>query len=137
MERITIESAMTPNPITVCGTTPLVEAQQIMLKRGLRHLPVIEGDKVAGVISDRDILLAQLAHQGLDDLDQLTVSDISSLSVFSVSPDCPLDEAVEEMARRHIGSALIMQGEQLRGIFTATDACRILARQLRNHHADS
>ncbi|HHO70056.1 MAG TPA: CBS domain-containing protein [Halothiobacillus sp.] len=132
MAELRIESVMTRNPITVSGNTPLSEAQAIMISRGLRHLPVIEDGKVVGVISDRDILLAQLAHEGLDNRNALRVSDISTLSVFAVSPQSPLADVVEEMARRHIGSALVMEGDTLLGIFTATDACRQLARILRN-----
>jgi len=132
MAELRIESVMTRNPITVSGNTPLSEAQAIMISRNLRHLPVIEDGKVVGVISDRDILLAQLAHEGLDNRNALRVSDISTLSVFAVSPQSPLADVVEEMARRHIGSALVMEGDTLLGIFTATDACRQLARILRN-----
>jgi len=132
MAELHIESVMTRNPITVSGNTPLSEAQDIMISRGLRHLPVIEDGKVAGVVSDRDILLAQLAHEGLDNRNALRVSDISTLSVFAVTPQSPLADVVEEMARQHIGSALVMEGDTLLGIFTATDACRQLARVLRS-----
>jgi len=132
MAELRIESVMTRNPITVSGNTLLNEAQAIMISRGLRHLPVIEDDKVVGVVSDRDILLAQLAHEGLDNRNALRVSDISTLSVFAVTPQSPLADVVEEMARQHIGSALVMEGDALVGIFTATDACRQLARVLRS-----
>ena len=111
MAELHIESVMTRNPITVSGNTPLSEAQDIMISRGLRHLPVIEDGKVAGVVSDRDILLAQLAHEGLDNRNALRVSDISTLSVFAVTPQSPLADVVEEMARQHIGSALVMEGD--------------------------
>jgi len=132
MAELRIESVMTRNPITVSGNTLLNEAQAIMISRNLRHLPVIEDDKVVGVVSDRDILLAQLAHEGLDNRNALRVSDISTLSVFAVTPQSPLADVVEEMARQHIGSALVMEGDALVGIFTATDACRQLARVLRS-----
>jgi len=132
MAELRIESVMTRNPITVSGNTLLSETQAIMVTRGLRHLPVIEDGIVAGVVSDRDILLAQLAHEGLDNRDVLTVSDISTLSVFAVTPQSALADVADEMARQHIGSALVMEGDALVGIFTATDACRQLTRVLRS-----
>lgn len=127
---LTTASVMTPNPITVSGETLLQKAQEIMIKRGLRHLPVVENTAVTGIISDRDILLAQLAHTGLDDADDLTVSDISSLSVFHVSPQTPLAETVKLMAEKQIGSVLVMEASELLGIFTMTDACKVLSQQL-------
>jgi len=121
---------MTPNPITIDGHTPLHQAYAMMVDGGLRHLPVVENDKVTGVISDRDILLAQLAHAGLDDEHSLTVSDISSLSVIHVAPQTPLAETAALMAEKQIGSVLVMEQNRLLGIFTMTDACRVLAKQL-------
>jgi len=120
---------MTKQPFAVETSLGVKAAQKMMIERHFRHLPVVEGGRVVGVVSDRDILLAQIAHQGLDG--ELAIGDVCSLNPYTVSPDTPLAEVLETMAKRHIGSALVAEGDKLVGIYTATDACRHLAQQLR------
>ena len=56
--------------------------------------------------------------------------------VWSVDADVPVLEAIQLMADRHVGSALVTRGDKLVGIFTTTDACRALARVLHELHPD-
>lgn len=130
MTTITIGEVMTPDPITISADTALDEAQKLMISRRLRHLPVMDGERLMGVVSDRDIYLAQITNRDLDDFSSLQVGDVCSLDAYAVESNSTLAEVSSEMAKRQIGSALIVDGGKLSGIFTATDACRHLGRQL-------
>ncbi len=56
---------MTADPVTANESTPLEEAERIMLERGFRHLPVVEGDRPVGVVSLRDIARARAGQHEL------------------------------------------------------------------------
>ena len=54
---------MTPDPVTVPPDTPAADALRTMLEGGFRHLPVTEGDQIAGIVSIRDLSAAGMADQ--------------------------------------------------------------------------
>ena len=91
-----------------------------MREHGIRHLPVLEAGKLVGLLSDRDIKLVET----LADVDpkKVTVAEVARDDVYSVPPDNLLDDTVDNMAERKIGSALIVQNNKLVGIFTEIDA---------------
>ncbi len=131
MQVPTIESVMIRDPITITADTRLGEALEMMMQRNLRHLPVMNGGELLGVASDRDVLLAEIAHVDLSDHSSLKIGDVCALDAYCVAPETPLPEVLRGMAERHIGSALVCKddGRPL-GIFTSTDACRQLAQVL-------
>lgn len=101
-----------------------------MIDHEIRHLPVLDGGTLVGLLSDRDIAFA--ANESAEGLaDRLRVRDVCSLDPYAVAPDTPLDVVVEEMAARRIGSAVVTDHGKIVGLFTATDACRCLAEFLR------
>ena len=57
---VTVADVMTRNVVACTGETEIVKAQKIMAERGIRHLPVIDGGKLKGMISSRDIMRRQL-----------------------------------------------------------------------------
>jgi acetoin utilization protein AcuB len=60
------------------------------------------------------------------DPEQVTVAEAMSTGVYHVAPDTPIDEVATELARHRYGSALVVERNQLVGIFTMVDACRAL-----------
>ena len=61
------------------------------------------------------------------DPEKLAVEEAMSQEVYSVSPKASLREVAQTMAERKYGSAVVMEGNQVRGIFTTVDALRVLA----------
>lgn len=120
-----IRSVMTRSPASVSIDATLREAEGLMIDRGVRHLTVMEGDALAGVVSDRDLASGAGA----------SVRDVCSLDVYSVEPKARLDEVLDEMAGRRIGCTVVTKGGEVVGIFTATDACRCFAEHLRRHQS--
>lgn len=122
---------MTPFPFSIDVEAPLAEAHAFMRDRQIRHLPVTERGKLAGILTDRDIKLALGPDLGSPPERELTVRDVFQPDSFVVDAVTPLEEVAATMAGRHVGSALVTRGDTVVGIFTATDACRALARVLR------
>ena len=129
-----IRSVMTPFPHSVKSGDPLVDAQALMEKHAIRHLPVTEEDQLVGVLTDRDLKGALDPDRGLPPKEELLVRDVFVADVYVVEGGEPLDQVLEYMATHHIGSALVTRDNLLMGILTATDACRLLCDHLRETH---
>jgi acetoin utilization protein AcuB len=102
----------------------LSTAHSMMRKWKIRHLPVLGGGKVVGLLSLRDLHLVET----LKDVDptKVSVEDAMSPDPYKVSPDADLRTVAVEMATRKIGSALVVRGSKVLGIFTTVDALRAL-----------
>ena len=125
-----IRSLMTRSPRSIDIDASVRAAQDVMVDFEIRHLPVTEGDRLVGILSDRDIAFASNSS-GEALCDRLRVREVCSLEVYCVGPDEPLDAVLAEMAERRIGSVVVIEGERIAGLFTATDACRCFAEHLR------
>jgi acetoin utilization protein AcuB len=122
---------MTPFPHAIDIDAPLADARALMHSRGIRHLPVMEGGRLRGLITDRDAKLALGPDLGSPPERELRVRDVYLDDAYTVEANAPLDEVAAHMAERHIGSAIVTRDGKLCGVFTATDACRALALVLR------
>ncbi len=119
-----IQKYMSTTPHSIGSEQRLEVAQEMMTKYSIRHLPVLKGGKLVGILSDRDVKLA-LGIQGVDPT-KTTIDEISTEEVYITEPTAPLNEVVAQMAEKKIGSAVIVQNHKLVGIFTSTDAMRVL-----------
>lgn len=126
-----IKSVMTPFPYTIEVDASLVAAQAMMRDHGVRHLPVTRGGRLVGLLSERDLRRLLDPGQEWPAGDSVAVGDAALFDPFVVGMSSPLDDVLLEMAERRIGSALVVKDGRIAGIFTATDACRVLAEQLR------
>jgi acetoin utilization protein AcuB len=119
-----VQKYMTTSPITVESGTTLAEAQAVFQEHNIRHLPVMESNRLAGVLSSRDVALAETLAGA--DPEALLVRDAMSLEVYAVSPDTLLDEVASEMVSKKYGSAVVMQNQKVVGIFTTVDMARAM-----------
>jgi acetoin utilization protein AcuB len=127
---------MTPFPYSVDVDAPLAEAHAFLRERHIRHLPVTERGELVGVLTDRDIKLALGPDLGSPPERELAVRDVFQPETYVVDAGAQLLTVAATMAERHLGSALVTRGGKLVGIFTTTDACRALARILREQHPE-
>lgn len=128
MEEPTVDLYMTPSPHTIGREQSLSEAHQVMRSHGIRHLPVVDGEQLVGVLSQRDLHL----FETLDDVDpeQIAVSEAMSRDTYAVRPESTVREVAAEMADHKYGSAVIVDGGKVSGIFTAVDGLRALSLML-------
>ena len=121
----TIQTFMTTSPHSIGVEQPLTKARAMMSEHGIRHLPVLHGGKLLGMLTDRDLRLVE-SLAGIDPT-EVKVEDAMSTVVYSVSPETPLYEVVSAMGEHKYGSAVVMQNAKVVGIFTTVDVCRALA----------
>lgn len=126
-----IRSVMTPFPHFVEAGDSVLAARALMVRHEVRHLPVKKGDTLVGVVTDRDLKRAFDPDLGLPPKQELFVRDVYVPDAYTVETSEPLDRVLDEMVSRHVGSVLVTSHGRLAGIFTATDACRILCGHLR------
>lgn len=131
----TIASVMTPFPETIEGGCSLHEAHALMNEREIRHLVVTRNHDVSGVISERDIESA-MAHYGKGTDRELLVDDICPLHTFVADIHDPLEEILEVMASKRLGTSVILKNGELAGILTASDACTHFSKLLRKLKTD-
>lgn len=123
--KLKISDAMTPYPVSVSPDTLISEVYDLMVSKHIRHVPIVKNSSPVGIVSERDIHLARSLTES-SELDGMQVSMVSPLETFIVELDTPLDEVLQQMLSRHIGSVLVQNKDILVGIFTLTDACRAL-----------
>lgn len=121
----TIERYMSVSPHTIGSDQPLSAAHQIMHRHDIRHLPVLRGGRIVGVVSLRDLHLMETLP-GVH-ADELTVEEAMSQDVYSVARETSLAEVAREMASRKLGSAVVLERNKVVGVFTTVDALHALA----------
>jgi acetoin utilization protein AcuB len=123
-----ISKYMTTTPRTVDRKVTLAEASKLMRAENIRHLPVMDGDELLGVITERDIRFAE--SFSIVDANAATVYGAMAEELYTVAPETPLNEVVSTMAEKKYGSAVIVQNKRVVGVFTTVDACRAFAELL-------
>ena len=126
-----VAAAMTPFPYHVRTDDPISAVERLMEEHGIRHVPVQDGGRVVGIITERD--LHHLVNPALPqrDRDRIRARDVLVPDPYVVEMSAPLDLVVAEMSRRQIGSAIVVRQQRLAGILSVTDVCRVLAEILR------
>ncbi len=127
-DKRTVAAWMTAQPHTIGDDQTLASARERMHHHGVRHLPVLHGGHLVGVISTRDVAMVE-ALPGVD-ITEVTVDEAMSEEPWTVGSEARLSEVANIMAERRIGTAIIVEGEEqdrVMGVFTTTDALRALA----------
>ncbi len=127
-----IKSLMTAFPYSIPIERPIDEARRMMEKHSIRHLPVMQESRLAGVISAREVALALSLCGGESATNLPRVRDACLPDPLVVDIGEPADNVLLEMSRRRLGSALVVREGKLVGIFTVTDACREFGNFLRS-----
>lgn len=115
---------MTTSPACIASHRTLADAWSVMQREHVRHLPVLEGGAVVGMISQRDLGL--LGAQVPGKLADLRVEEAMSSDPYIVSAEVPLRAVVGTMATRRIGAAIVVDNGEVQGVFTTTDAITVL-----------
>jgi CBS domain-containing protein len=114
-----IQEAMTPNPTTIEATTKAQEAARIMKSEDVGSLPIVEGGKLIGVVTDRDLAIRIIAEaKGID----TPVAEIASKDVVTIDPQQSLEEAARLMANNQVRRLPVVEEDgKLVGILAQAD----------------
>lgn len=117
-----VHKYMTSTPHSIGVDQTLAKAHEMMRKHRVRHLPVLKGGALVGILTERDLHLVET----LKDVDpqKVLVEEAMNSTVYSVSPEALLDEVVGTMASEKYGCAVILDRGHVVGIFTTVDVCR-------------
>jgi acetoin utilization protein AcuB len=118
---------MTPFPHFVDTDNEVGEVERLMREHHIHHVPVQQNGRVVGIISERDLYHLGDRFLPITERARIRARDIMAHNPYVVAFDTPLNDVALEMAKRHIGSAIVLHHEKLAGILSATDICRILA----------
>jgi acetoin utilization protein AcuB len=115
---------MTASPYTIARDQSMAAARLLMRDHHVRHLPVLDGGHIAGIVSERDLLLIE-SLPGVNPA-QVLVEEAMVQDVYTVTPDAPIGEVIETMIDRKLGSAIVSEDERVVGVFTTIDALQAL-----------
>jgi acetoin utilization protein AcuB len=132
-----IRDIMTKNPITVNSETLILDAQKIMEENHIRRLPVVDKGKLAGIVTQHDLLKASPSpatslsvHELNYLLSKMKVKEIMKRNPVTITPDTPFEEALEIGQEKKIGSFPVVEDGKLVGIATESDIVRVMTRAL-------
>src|SRR5215210_7142315 len=135
-----VRDSMTREVAVLSPQTTAAEALGLCRERRIRHLPVMDGGRLVGIVSDRDLRSAAPAlgdPERASALERIRVSDVMSPDVITAHPDDPVEEAANRMRERRIGSLPVVEGGELVGILTSSDVMEALVHLVGAHEPGS
>lgn len=135
---MTVRDLMTPDPEWASPDETVLDARDRFRHGGFRHLPIVEGGRLLGVVSDRDVLRAAGPSLGRTEFDEdvgpgvdRTLREVMSRYLVSADPTMSLEEAADTMLRADVSALPVLDEGRLVGILTTADVLRAAA----HHHA--
>ena len=120
-----IRDYMSRLPAEAERNDPLSSVLEQMRSQHCHHIPVMDGTRLLGVLSREDLHEALLEHG--EKAAQFSAGDVCTHDALTVGPMTPTVEVAQRMMEQHVGSALVADGDILVGIFTSTDAIKLIA----------
>ena len=125
---IRVADWMTEGVLAVETFDSIAVARQLMAKHRVNQLPVLDNDRLVGIVTDRDIrdayptsLMINRAEEIDRFADKITVEEVMTHDVFVVRPDTALATAVGLLRRHRIGALPVIKDQKLQGIITRSD----------------
>jgi acetoin utilization protein AcuB len=132
-----VKTYMTHNPVSISPDATFPQAISMIRKNRIRHLPVVQDEKLVGIIVERDLLSNQPSpattlsvYEIYSLLETLRVRQMMSKPVIAVEGDCPIEEAARIMVENQISCLPVMEDAKLTGIITETDIFKVLVEVL-------
>jgi acetoin utilization protein AcuB len=135
-----VKDSMTREVVALSPGTTAAEALALCREKRIRHLPVLEEGRLAGIVSDRDLRSAApaLGDPGrAEALQNLQISDVMTRAVVITHPDDPIEEAADRMREKRIGCLPVVEDGDLLGILTSSDVMEALVQLTGAHEPGS
>jgi acetoin utilization protein AcuB len=128
-----VRKKMKKDLITITKDERMTTARKILKEKNIRHLPVVEGKKLIGLVTNMDIRKAEASPATSLEirelhylLDKLTVGEIMTRNVITISPDISVEEAATLLHDNKIGCLPVVEDGNLVGMLTEDDVMEIL-----------
>ena len=123
-----VKDVMKTQLVTLNADSKLGFANDIMYLGRIRHLPVVKGETVVGILTQRDLYRSSLTSiltnwkENKEFLDSIKVSEVMTKNVITVSPDATIEEAAQIMIDKKVGGLpVVKEKNKLVGLITETD----------------
>ncbi len=123
-----VRDVMQVKVVTISVTERLSTVEDIMTLGRVRHMPVVHGGRLVGVVSQRDLLRASLSELGTTEtverrafLHAIEIAQVMSQPAISIDADASVSSAAQLMAQNRIGCLPVVEDERLVGMLTETD----------------
>ena len=125
---------MTPKPVTLKPSDSIARAIDVMKERKIRRIPIVDGGKLVGIVSDRDLKDVSPSRATTLDiwelhyvLDKLKLKDVMTKNPWTVSPEMPIEKAAQLMLEKKVEGLPVVDGRgALVGILTEGDIFKAL-----------
>jgi CBS domain-containing protein len=117
-----VKDAMTSEVKTAAPSQSLTDVARLMKQEDVGSLPVVEGDRLVGVVTDRDIVVRGIADGS--DPHAIKAGDIASRDIVTVRPDDELDDALRLMAQHKVRRLPVVDDGQLVGVVAQADVAQ-------------
>lgn len=136
-QKVPVSTIMTKEVIKLNIADTLTKAESLFKKHHIRHIPVVNSNKIIGMLSYTDLLRISFADAVDDEEDEIdtTVYDMFSVeqvmakNLTSISPEATIKDAAEILASREFHALPVVEGNLLVGIVTTTDLIKYLIDQ--------
>ena len=132
-----VRDVMQAHPVTATAETRLSHLLRVLQQRGFRHVPIVDGERLIGIVSDRDVkqalASAALSADGRERdrlLDGLTAGGIMTRNVITIGAMFGVEDAARLMATRKISALPVTEGDRLVGLVTETDVLHLFVRAM-------
>jgi acetoin utilization protein AcuB len=136
-EEFFVRDYMTSPATALQQTNSLLDAALLLRRTGFRHLPIVDGERLVGIITDRDVsrlspsLLGKVSQKEYNAIFQNTpLEKVMTRNPIAVTPDMQVLEAVTILHNRKLGCLPVVENDRLAGIITITDMLGLLFRLL-------
>jgi CBS domain-containing protein len=118
-----VQDVMTRDPGAVEASAPIIEAAEVMLREDVGSVPILEDGRLAGMLTDRDIVLRVVAEGR--DARTITCAEIASRQLATIDPRQPLEEALRLMGEHQVRRLPVVEEDgKLVGILAQADVAR-------------
>jgi CBS domain-containing protein len=117
-----VKEVMSSNPCSIDAGKPVSYAAKMMKDEDVGMAPIVEGDRLVGTLTDRDIVTRVVAEG--KDPDSVTARDVASTQLVTVEPEQDLDAALRLMASNQVRRLPVVEGDRLVGVLAQADVAR-------------
>lgn len=136
-QKVPISTIMTQDVVKLNISDNLTKAESLFKKHHIRHIPVVSGNKIIGMLSYTDLLRISFADAVDDDEDEIdttvynmfTVEQVMAKKLVTIGPETTIKEAAEILASKEFHALPVCEGNLLVGIVTTTDLIKYLIDQ--------
>lgn len=134
--QVPVSTIMSTHLIKLNVSDELTKAEMLFKKNKIRHIPVVSGNKIKGMLSYTDLLRISFADAVEEDevvdvmvYNMFTIDQVMTKKLITISPDTTIKEAAEILSSREFHALPVVENDLLVGILTTTDVIKYLLKQ--------